>query len=314
MTLLLRDPIFLQHDTGPGHPERPDRFRVATAVLDSSGLAARCNPVTWSAARPSDISRVHQGGYLDQIARVCEQGGGFLDEDTPVCPKSHEIALYASGALLAAVDGVMGSGSAHKSAFCLIRPPGHHSTPNQPMGFCLYNHIAVAARHAQVVHGIQRILIVDWDVHHGNGTQDIFYEDPMVYFLSIHRHGQGFYPGTGSAGETGTGDGLGATRNVALERGTTRKQYIEAFESALEVAASHRPELVLLSAGFDACRGDPVGDLGLEPEDYASMTRSLMDLANAECGGRLVSMLEGGYHLGQLAESVRYHVGELVED
>jgi len=314
MTLLLRDPLFLQHDTGPGHPERPDRFRVASAVLDSSGLGARCNPITWSAAKPSDIARVHHGGYLDQIARVCEQGGGFLDADTPVCPKSHEIALYASGALLAAVDGVVGSGSANKSAFCLIRPPGHHSTPNHPMGFCLYNHIAVAARHAQVVHGIQRILIVDWDVHHGNGTQDIFYEDPMVYFLSIHRHGQGFYPGTGSAGETGTGDGLGATRNVALERGTTRKQYIEAFESALEVAASHRPELVLLSAGFDACRGDPVGDLGLEPEDYASMTRSLMDLANAECGGRLVSMLEGGYHLGQLAESVRYHVGELVGD
>ena len=312
MTLLLRDPIFLNHDTGPGHPERPDRFRVANAVLDSSGLAACCEPISWSSANAEAIARVHPGAYLDQIARVCDQGGGFLDPDTPVCPKSHEIALFASGALLAAVDGVLGSESVHKTAFCLVRPPGHHSTPDQPMGFCLYNHVAVAARHAQAVHGLQRVLIVDWDVHHGNGTQDIFYEDPSVYFLSIHRHGQGFYPGTGSSEETGRGKGLGTTVNVALERGTTRKSYLDAFERALEIAASHRPELVLLSAGFDACRGDPVGDLGLEPEDYASMTRSLMGLAKAQCEGRMVSMLEGGYHLGQLSESVRHHVGELV--
>lgn len=312
MTLLLRDPVFLQHDTGPAHPERPDRFRVASEVLDSSGLAARCTPITWSSARPADIARVHPGGYLDQIARVCEQGGGYLDPDTPVCPKSHEIALYASGALLEAVDRIVAVEPGHKSAFCLVRPPGHHSTPNQPMGFCLYNHIAVAARHAQSVHGLQRILIVDWDVHHGNGTQDIFYGDPSVHFLSIHRYGNGFYPGTGSVGETGSGDGIGSTQNVALERGITRKGYLDAFARALEIAATHRPELVLLSAGFDACRGDPVGDLGLEPEDYASMTRSLNDLARAECGGRLVSMLEGGYHLGQLAESVRHHVAELI--
>lgn len=314
MTLLLRDPVFLDHDTGPGHPERPDRFRVASAVLDSSGLAGKCRSIPWTPANALAIARVHPGAYLDQISRVCEQGGGFLDPDTPVCPKSHEIALFASGALLAAVDGVLAKESGHKSAFCLVRPPGHHSTPDQPMGFCLYNHIAVAARHAQAVHGLRRILIVDWDVHHGNGTQDIFYGDSAVHFLSIHRHGQGFYPGSGSVGETGSGDGLGATQNVALELGTTRKGYLDSFDRALEIAAAHRPELVLLSAGFDACRGDPVGDLGLEPEDYASLTRSLMALAEAECGGRLVSMLEGGYHLGQLAESVRHHVGEMVAE
>lgn len=316
MTWLLHDPVFLQHDTGPGHPERSDRLRSVSKLLESSGLAAKCATLPWLAAKATDIARVHPGAYLRHIEEMCAQGGGYLDPDTPVCPKSHEIALFASGALLAAVDAVLRQDAPPKerTAFCLVRPPGHHSTPTRPMGFCLYNHVAVAARHAQAVHGLNRILIVDWDVHHGNGTQDIFYEDGSVHFLSIHRYGGGFYPGTGQLGETGTADGLGATQNVALNQGITRKGYRAAFQQALERAAQHKPELVLLSAGFDACRDDPVGDLGLEPEDYVGLTQDLRDLANAHCGGRLVSLLEGGYHLDQLAESVKHHLEGLLKE
>lgn len=316
MTWLLNDPVFLQHDTGPGHPERSDRLRVVAKRLQSSGLAAKCTGLPWVAAKATDIARVHPGAYLQQIEEICSKGGGYLDPDTPVCPKSNEIALFASGAILAAVNAVLRENSPpnERTAFCLVRPPGHHSTPTKPMGFCLYNHIAVAARYAQAIHGLNRILIVDWDVHHGNGTQDTFYEDSSVHFLSIHRYGGGFYPGTGQLVETGTGDGLGTTQNVPLNQGTTRKGYKAAFRQALEQAAKHKPELVLLSAGFDACRADPVGDLGLEPEDYVELTKDLKDLANAHCGGRLVSMLEGGYHLEQLAESVNHHLQGLLRE
>ncbi len=316
MTWFLDDPVFLQHDTGPGHPERSDRLRVISKLLQSSGLAAKCTVLPPVAAKATDIARVHPGAYLRHIEEFCSNGLGYLDPDTPVCPKSHEVALLASGALIAAVDAVLREDASprERTAFCLVRPPGHHATPTKPMGFCLYNHIAVAARHAQAVHGLNRILIVDWDVHHGNGTQDIFYEDPGVHFLSIHRYGGGFYPGTGSTGETGTGEGLGTTQNVAIKQGVTRKAYREAFQQALEQAARHKPDLVLLSAGFDACRGDPVGDLGLEPEDFGELTKDIRDLANSHCGGRLVSLLEGGYHLEQLAESVKHHLAGLLKE
>lgn len=315
MTWFFSDGMFVDHNTGPGHPERPDRFRVSEKALNESGVVSRCRPGTIRRATPEEIQAVHPGEYLSRVEEMCRGGGGYLDEDTPVCPVSHTIAMTAAGTALAAVDAVMGSDEARegKNAFCLIRPPGHHATPSKPMGFCLYNNIAVAARYAQRKYGLERVLIVDWDVHHGNGTQDIFYEDPTIHFLSIHRYGNGFYPGTGAAGETGLGHGLGTTQNIPLRPGVSRADFRNAFADGLEKAGAHRPELILLSAGFDACRADPVGDLGLEPEDYALMTHDLMNLARVHCGGRIVSLLEGGYNLEQLAKSVVHHAETLLE-
>jgi acetoin utilization deacetylase AcuC-like enzyme len=243
--------------------------------------------------------------------RTAEQGGGRLDGDTPVSPESYTVALAAAGACASAVDAVMQGKD--RNALCLIRPPGHHATPTHSMGFCLFNNIALAAQRARQAHGLKRILIVDWDVHHGNGTQDIFYADPEVQFFSVHRYGHGFYPGSGAADETGTGAGLGRTLNLPLPLGVSRKQYLAAFSASLEKAADAiQPELILLSAGFDAHAADPIGALGLEVEDFADMTRLILDAARTHAGGRLVSCLEGGYNLEALAASVEAHLHELI--
>jgi acetoin utilization deacetylase AcuC-like enzyme len=219
--------------------------------------------------------------------------------------------LAAAGACVSAVDAVLAG--VDPTALCLVRPPGHHATPTESMGFCLFNNIALAAHHARSRHQLNRVLIVDWDVHHGNGTQDVFYSDGQVFFLSVHRYGHGFYPGTGAAGDTGTGPGLGATVNVPLPYGTPRQKYLERFTSVLEtVAGKARPELVLVSAGFDAHRIDPVGSLGLESEDFATLTRRVLDIAQVHCGGRVVCCLEGGYDLAALAESVQIHLETLL--
>jgi len=222
------------------------------------------------------------------------------------------VALAAAGACVAAVDAVMHGPD--RTALCLVRPPGHHATPTHSMGFCLFNNIALAADHASAAHSLTRILVVDWDVHHGNGTQDIFFADPGVMFFSIHRYGHGFYPGTGAADETGTGPGLGYTVNMPVRYGASRPNYHAAFVSALEKAADKiRPELVLLSAGFDAHRRDPIGSLGLETEDFVALTRLVRQVAETHADGRVVSCLEGGYDLQALAESVQVHLEGLIE-
>jgi acetoin utilization deacetylase AcuC-like enzyme len=221
------------------------------------------------------------------------------------------VALAAAGACVAAVDAVL-AGKDH-NALCLVRPPGHHATAERSMGFCLFNSIALAAHHARIAHQLTRILIVDWDVHHGNGTQDIFYAAPDVFFFSIHRYGGGFYPGTGTADETGTGPGLGRTLNVPVRYGTSRADYRGLYRKALERAADEiKPELVLLSAGFDAHAADPIGSLGLDAEDFATLTQMILEVAKTHAGGRLVSCLEGGYNLTALAESVQGHLEELL--
>ena len=200
-----------------------------------------------------------------------------------------------------------------RTALCLARPPGHHATAQKSMGFCLFNNIALAAHRARKAFGLERILIVDWDVHHGNGTQDIFWADPTVHFLSIHRYGQGFYPGTGNDDEIGTGAGLGFTTNVPVRFGTTRPDYRAIFRNAVEKAADKiKPNLIILSAGFDAHQRDPIGSLGLDTEDFADMTKMLLQIADTHAQGRLVSCLEGGYHLEALAESVQAHLEGLV--
>ncbi|HJT77723.1 MAG TPA: histone deacetylase [Gemmataceae bacterium] len=310
MTLLYTDPLFLRHDTGP-HVEIPDRLRAITARLEQSGLVGRCTPGTYQPLTEDAVARLHSRAQIERVKQLAAHGGGHLDPDTVVSPDSFTVALAAAGACAAAVDAVLRGPS--RNALCLVRPPGHHATPTRSMGFCLLNNIALAAQHARTAHGLSRVLIVDWDVHHGNGTQDIFYDDPEVLFFSIHRFGRGFYPGTGDADETGAGRGLGYTLNMPVRYGTSRPEYHAAFTRALERAADRiKPELVLLSAGFDAHARDPVGSLGLETEDFGPLTRQVLDVANTHADGRLVSCLEGGYNLGALAESVQLHLEELL--
>ena len=316
MTLLYTDTLFLEHETG-AHPETADRLRAVTARLEKTDLPARCRPGTYRPLSAEVVAQLHAQRLVRRVEDMAAFGGGRLDPDTVVCPASFRVALAAAGACASAVDAVLRGEDAN--ALCLVRPPGHHATPTRSMGFCLFNNIALAARHALTAHALDRILIVDWDVHHGNGTQDVFYDDPRVMFFSIHRFGMGFYPGTGDANETGQGKGLGYTLNVPVRYPTAhrdyevRRAYQAAFRSALEKAADRiKPQLVLVSAGFDAHALDPIGSLGLEVEDFAWLTRQVLDVARTHAGGRLVSCLEGGYNLGVLAESVQVHLEELL--
>ena len=305
MTLLISDPRFLNHDTGP-HVETADRLRVISQRLQQAGLIARCTPLPFEAMAETEIERVHSPAVLELLKRLESRGGGMADADTVVSEESRSVAQLAAGACAAAVDAVIAGKDT--TVLCLVRPPGHHATPTHSMGFCLFNNIALAARRALDHHQLNRILIVDWDVHHGNGTQDVFYAEPRVMFISIHRYGHGFYPGTGAVDETGTGPGLGYTINAPVRYGTSRPAYHSQFLSALEKAADRmRPELVLLSAGFDAHHRDPIGSLGLESEDFGELTRLVLQVADTYAGGRLVSCLEGGYDLEALAESVEIH-------
>jgi acetoin utilization deacetylase AcuC-like enzyme len=312
MTLLIRDPLFQKHDTGE-HPERPARLKAIEKRLADSGVNKKCTVGNYQPLSEDAVAKVHDARMISRAKQLGLHGGGQLEADTVMSADSFEVALAAAGAGTAAVDAVM-KGQA-RNALCLIRPPGHHATPSTSMGFCLFNNIALAARHARDRHQLSRVMIVDWDVHHGNGTQDIFYEEPTVVFFSIHRFGNGFYPGTGAANETGTGKGLGHIVNAPIRYGTSRKEYHASFRSHLEKAADKlKPELVLLSAGFDAHRHDPIGSLGLETEDFVTLTREVLDVARTHAHSRLVSCLEGGYDLAALAESVEAHLQELLAD
>jgi acetoin utilization deacetylase AcuC-like enzyme len=311
MTVLYTDPLFLKHDTGQGHPERADRLRTLAALLEKTGLGKRCTAGTYKPLTEEAIRKVHDARQLQQIKQIAEHGGGRADPDTVVCPDSYAVALAAAGACVAGVEAVLKG--TEPNALCLVRPPGHHATPTRSMGFCLFNNIALAAHHARTVHQVNRILIVDWDVHHGNGTQDIFFADGSVFFFSAHRYGMGFYPGTGAADETGKGKGLGCIANLPVRFGTARKDYLAGFMATLEkVADKCKPELVLISAGFDADARDPIGSLGLNTEDFTELTRKVLAVARAHAKGRVVSCLEGGYNLDALAEGVQTHLEELL--
>ncbi len=246
---------------------------------------------------------------IDALKQVCEMGGGHLAPDTLVSRDSFQVALAAAGACASAVDAVMAG--PERTALCLVRPPGHHATPTRSMGFCLFNNVALAANRARSRHQLSRILIVDWDVHHGNGTQDIFWQDGEVAFFSIHRFGDGFYPGTGAADETG--EGPGRIINAPVRYGTSRKEYLAHFTAVLHKAADRvKPELIIQSAGFDAHALDPIGSLGLEVEDFVTLTRLVKEVAHVHAAGRIVSCLEGGYNLNVLREAVPAHLEELM--
>ncbi len=309
MTLLYHDPIFLAHQTGL-HPEHPRRLEAITRHLRARGLEARCARPTWDPATLARLELVHPAAYVQQLKKYAEQGGGRIEQDTVVCPRSYEVALWAAGAVADAVERVVGGED--RQALCLVRPPGHHALTRDAMGFCLFNNIAVGARVATHELGLDRVLIVDWDVHHGNGTQAIFWEDARVGFLSIHRFP--FYPGSGSEDETGAGPGLGSTLNLPVAWGTSRRDYLDRFERSLgRFAAQLQPQLVFISAGFDAHRADPIGSLGLETEDFGELTRIVLGIAAEHAEGRLVSVLEGGYDPTALGESVALHLETLLD-
>jgi len=309
MVLLYSDPRFLDHDTGR-HPERAERLRQVVAHLEKTATAAKCRRVEWPAVSVERLARVHDQPYIERVKQTASQGGGRLDPDTVVSPASDGVARLAAGAVCDAVDRVLRG--EEQQALCLVRPPGHHALRDEAMGFCLFNNVAIGALQAVVEHRLDKVLIVDWDVHHGNGTQDAFWRDGRVGFFSSHRWP--FYPGTGRADETGEGPGKGMIRNLPLEFGTTRDAIRDRFRAALEDLARHvRPQLVIVSAGFDAHREDPIGSLGLEVEDFALLSRMVLDVADEYAGGRVVSVLEGGYNPARLAESVAVHLETMLD-
>lgn len=310
MTLLYRDPIFLEHETG-SHPENRRRLEAVASQLAQSGITTRCQAVAWSPATVQMVGRVHDADYIAAVEKFADEGGGQIEADTIVSAASYHAACLASGALCDAIDRILQGEDTN--ALCLARPPGHHALYAAPMGFCLFNHVAVAAQHAIESHQLSRVMIIDWDVHHGNGTQDAFWTNEQVSFFSSHRYP--FYPGSGTANETGSGSGLGTTRNLPCEFGISRQEFLSQFERELcDFAARMKPKFIILSAGFDAHRRDPVGSLGLESEDFVALTDLVLNVANEHCDGKLVSTLEGGYHPQMLAESVELHLERLLEE
>ena len=298
-TALLRSPRFLGHDTG-SHPENPRRLQAIEAELTRTGLLDHRPDVPFGPAPIEALERVHDPRYVAAVHAVAAEGGAWLDADTMIGPDSVDVARLAVGAAVAAVDAVL-DGTAPR-AFALVRPPGHHATPRRGMGFCLFNSIACAAAHA-LARGLERVLVVDWDVHHGNGTQDAFYDTDRVLFCSVHQ--SPLYPGTGAAAERGTGAGEGFTLNLPLPPGQDDGTYRRVFDDRLLPAArDYRPELVLVSAGFDAHAADPLAQMALTEDGFADLARRVAALADETCDGRLVAILEGGYDPTALARSV----------
>jgi acetoin utilization deacetylase AcuC-like enzyme len=304
-TLLLHHAAFLDHLTPAGHPERPDRLRALHAALDTPEFASLMR-VEAPMAEASDALLCHPERYVEAIrGAVPSEGMARIDMDTTVSPGSWEAAMRAIGAALHAIDAVAGKKVAN--AFCAVRPPGHHAETSRAMGFCLFDTAAIAARHAQKAHGMERIAIIDWDVHHGNGTQEIFWSDPSVLYASTHQ--MPLFPGTGAASETGVGNIF----NAPLSPGDGTADFREAMrERILPAIRAFAPDLILISAGFDAHRRDPLAEINLDAEDFSWATTELMEIADHSANGRVVALLEGGYDLKGLAVSAAAHIRQLM--
>lgn len=303
-SLFLADPIAKEHDTGSGHPEQIARWDAAVRGLGADGPSTP-EP---RAATHDELALCHDRGYITSAQRDVEAGRSSLSTgDTDISARSYVVATRAAGLCLHAVDQVI-AGSA-RNAFCIVRPPGHHATPARGMGFCLFNNVAVAARYAQRQHSVGKVLIADWDVHHGNGTQDIFYRDPSVFFFSTHQ--SPWYPGTGDPDETGDGAGEGTTLNRPFPAGAGRPQILGAFQGLMAAMDDFKPELVMISAGFDSRAGDPLGHFRLTDNDFTDLTNVMLEIADKHAGGRLISVLEGGYNLTGLTQAVASHSSAL---
>ena len=309
-TGLIYHPAYLEHEMGPGHPESPQRLQAIISRLESTGMLDRLIRIEPAPASDEWLLQVHAASYLESLkAHAPARGRISLDPDTSMSPGTLAAAYLAAGGVLAGADAIMARRVDH--VFCAVRPPGHHAERNRAMGFCFFNNVAVAARYLQRRHGIERVLIVDWDVHHGNGTQHSFYDDPSILFFSTHQFPH--YPGTGRASERGAGKAEGLTINVPLSAGGGDEEYRNIFEQVLVPAAdAFKPDFVIVSAGFDAHRDDPLANMGLTEKGYAQLTGIVAGIAGRHCGGRLLSCLEGGYHLPALAASVESHLTALL--
>lgn len=306
-TALVYDDDYLRHDTGP-HPENAERLRCIMETLSGDPIWKELVPLKPRKAPVECVEYVHPIEYIRTIDQACRKGSGYLDMDTVISPHSYWIALLAVGGVLTAVDAVM-NGRAD-NALALVRPPGHHAEPERAMGFCLFNNVAIGARYAQRRYELNRVAIIDWDVHHGNGTQRIFYSDPSVLYISLHQYPH--YPGTGSRGEEGVGEGCGFTLNFPMTAGSGDKEYLTLYrEQILPKLETFEPHILFISAGFDGHRDDPLGGINLTDEGYALMTDMLVRFSINHCEKRIVSVLEGGYNLRALPDSVLAHIREL---
>jgi len=303
-------PQYLLHDTGPGHPERADRLRAIESMLEQSQLIEKLERISIRPATFEEIALVHDPKHINRVARTAESSGDYLDGDTYACPESYQAALLAAGGLLSAVEQVIDG--AVDRAFAMVRPPGHHAERTHAMGFCLFNNVGVAAEYLIKTHGFKRVAIVDYDVHHGNASQHMFYDRPDIFYASTHRYP--FYPGTGAAEETGQGAGAGYTLNIPMGGGCGDEEYQKVFEEELIPALrEYRPDFLLVSAGFDAHRLDPLGGMAVSNQGFAWMSEQLEKIAQEFCGGKVVYTLEGGYDLEGLAGSVQKVMEVLLE-
>ncbi|EQB63952.1 MAG: hypothetical protein RBG1_1C00001G1531 [candidate division Zixibacteria bacterium RBG-1] len=308
-TGLVFHPDYLKHLTGKDHPEKPDRLKAIMSGLEKSGLLEKLAKIEASHSALEWVEKVHDRNYIDFVKKICQEGPRLLDADTVVSEESFDIALKAVSGVLAACDAVMKKKV--DNAFCAVRPPGHHAEKDKAMGFCLFNNVAVAARYLQKFHKLKKILIVDWDVHHGNGTQNIFYSDPTVYYFSVHQFP--FYPGSGSEEEEGKGEGKGYTLNIPMAPGSGDTEYTEMFENIFYPEAKRfKPDFILISAGFDGHKDDGLAQINLTEKGFQTMTEVVMKLAEDSCQGRVVSVLEGGYNLKSLSGSVEAHIETLL--
>lgn len=316
--MIVSDPIFQRHLTGEGHPESPERTAVITTALKDVGLLNEQTILLPREATIEELLLCHTPQYINKVVLACQrvQDDKTVDRfetgDVNICEASMIVARYAVGGALQAVDAVMNKVAS--SVFCVIRPPGHHASANCGMGFCLFNNAAIAARYAQGRYGIKRVAIIDWDVHHGNGTQAIFNKDPSVFYFSTHRFERGYYPGTGHSSETGEAEGEGSVLNCPIGGRSQhpRKRVLEAFQTQLvDAMRNFCPELVIISAGFDARKGDPLGQFDLTDQDFEELTAIVKKIADQYAQGRIVSVLEGGYNLEGLASAAKAHVAAL---
>lgn len=307
-TGIVKDNRFMNHRPGAFHPESHERLEVIYEMLEEPDMAGRFQEVPVRLAEKEELLLIHSPEYIDSVAATEGKKHRSLDPDTATSPGSYEAALLAAGGLCQAISMVI-SGEL-ENAFALVRPPGHHAERSRAMGFCLFNNVAIGARYAQESHHLKRVLVADWDLHHGNGTQHSFETDPSILYFSTHQYP--YYPGSGGLREVGRGEGEGFTVNVPLSVGNGDGDYLEVFERILKpIALEFNPELVLVSAGFDIHENDPLGGMNVTPNGFAALTRAMMDIASASCGGKVAITLEGGYDLNGLRNSVKAVLKEL---